>query len=121
MFFKIYAMQIECFTDFNTKIVKQCLVNTEGKKKNWNWKETFCIWVHIFLLLSSCEKSQICFLLNVLYSHPVWVFSVFAICPSEIGSYRIWSIKRRGAYFIIHVKSAALIREGRLFQLRVKH
>ena len=28
MFFKMYAMQMECFTDFNTKIVKQCLVNT---------------------------------------------------------------------------------------------
>ena len=74
-----------------------------------------------FLILSSCEKSQICFLLNVLYSHPVWVFSVFPICPSEIGSYREWSIKRRGAYFIFQVKSAALIREGRLFQLQVKH
>ena len=29
MFFKMYAMQMECFTDFNTKIVKQCLVSTE--------------------------------------------------------------------------------------------
>ena len=28
MFFKMYAMQMECFTDFNTKIVKQCLVST---------------------------------------------------------------------------------------------
>ena len=40
------------------------------------------------------------------------------ICPAEIGSYRKSSIKRRGAYCIFHVKSAALIREGRLFQLR---
>ena len=30
MFFKMYAMQMECFTDFNTKIVKQCLVSTGG-------------------------------------------------------------------------------------------
>ena len=28
MFFKMYAMQMACFTDFNTKIVKQCLVST---------------------------------------------------------------------------------------------
>ena len=44
------------------------------------------------------------------------MFSVFPICPSEIGSYRKWSIKRRGAYLIFQVKSAALITEGRLFQ-----
>ena len=30
MFFKMYAMQVECFTDFNTKIVKQCLVSVGG-------------------------------------------------------------------------------------------
>ena len=24
----MYAMQMACFTDFNTKIVKQCLVST---------------------------------------------------------------------------------------------
>ena len=29
MFFKMYAMQMEYFTDFNTKIVEQCLVSTE--------------------------------------------------------------------------------------------
>ena len=28
MFFKMYVMQMACFTDFNTKIVKQCLVST---------------------------------------------------------------------------------------------
>ena len=28
MFFKMYAMQMACFTDFKTKIVKQCLVRT---------------------------------------------------------------------------------------------
>ena len=28
MFFKMYAMQMEYVTDFNTKIVKQCLVST---------------------------------------------------------------------------------------------
>ena len=28
MFFKMNAMQMACFTDFNTKIVKQCLVST---------------------------------------------------------------------------------------------
>ena len=30
MFFKMYAMQMACFTDFNTKIVKQYLVSTEA-------------------------------------------------------------------------------------------
>ena len=34
----------------------------------------------------------------------------------EFQFYRKWSIKRRGAYFIFPV-----IRERRLFQLRVKH
>ena len=28
MLFKMYAMQMEYFTDFKTKIVKQCLVST---------------------------------------------------------------------------------------------
>ena len=28
IFFKMYAMQMVCFTDFNTEIVKQCLVST---------------------------------------------------------------------------------------------
>ena len=120
----MYAMQVECFTDFNTKIVKQCLVSTgvmlHRKKMKLKRKILYNRSTH-FLILSSCEKSQICFFLNVLYSHPVWVFSVFPICPSEIGSYREWSIKRRGAYFIFHVKSAVLMREGRLFQLRLKH
>ena len=50
----------------------------------------------------------------MLYSHPVWVSSVFLICPSDKGSYRKRSIKRRGAYFIFHVKGAAIIRERRL-------
>ena len=54
--------------------------------------------------------------MNVLYSHPV-----FPICPRDIGSYRKRSIKRRGAYFIFHVKGAALIGKRHLFQLRVKH
>ena len=57
----------------------------------------------------------------MLYSHPVWAFSVFPKCPSGIVSYRKWSIKRRGAYFIFHVKGAALIGKRHLFQLRVKH
>ena len=42
------------------------------------------------------------------------------MCPSDIGNYREWAIKRRGAYFIFHVKGAALIRERRSFQLQVK-
>ena len=41
--------------------------------------------------------------------------------PLDIGNYRKWSIKRLDAYFIFHFKGAALIRERRLFQLRVKH
>ena len=49
------------------------------------------------------------------------MFSVFPLRPSGIGNYCKWSIKRRGAYFIFHVKVAALIRERRLFQLQVKH
>ena len=28
MFFKLYATQMACFTDFKKKIVKQCLVST---------------------------------------------------------------------------------------------
>ena len=36
-------------------------------------------------------------------------------------AYRKWSIKRRGAYFIFPVIGALLIREQRLFQLRVRH
>ena len=40
-------------------------------------------------MLSRCEKTQICFLLNLLCSHPVWVFSVFLICPSDIGNHRV--------------------------------
>ena len=48
------------------------------------------------------------------------MFSVFPICPSDIGNYRKWSIKRRGAHFIFHVKGAALIGERHLFQLQVK-
>ena len=49
------------------------------------------------------------------------MFSVFPICPSDIGNYRKWSIKRLDAYFIFHFKGATLIRERRLFQLQVKH
>ena len=33
--------------------------------------------------------------------------------------YRKWSIKRRGAYLIIPVIGVALVRERRLFQVRV--
>ena len=39
----------------------------------------------------------------------------------EDQPYRKWSIKRRGAYPIFPVIRAAIIRERRLFQLRVKH
>ena len=35
MFFKMYAMQMACFTDFNTKIVKQCLVSAGGNASSW--------------------------------------------------------------------------------------
>ena len=34
MFFEMYAMQMACFTNFNTKIVKQCLVST-GDNDQW--------------------------------------------------------------------------------------
>ena len=34
MFFKMITMQMKCFTDFNTKIVKQCLVSTEGNAQS---------------------------------------------------------------------------------------
>ena len=38
MFFKLYAMQIACFTDFNTKIVKQCLVSTGANALSWKFE-----------------------------------------------------------------------------------
>ena len=38
-----------------------------------------------------------------------------------LTTYRKWSIKRRGAYFIFPVIGAVLIRQRRLFQLWVKH
>ena len=114
------------FTDFNTKILKQCLVskraNAPSQKFEIKKSEKSCIiGVHIFSYFIELWKTQNCFFLNLLYSHSVWVFSVFPIRPSGIGNYCKWSIKRRGAYFIFHVKVAALIRERRLFQLQVKH
>ena len=40
---------------------------------------------------------------------------------SVMKTYRTWSIKRCGAYFIFSVIGAVLIREWCLFQLRLKH
>ena len=38
MFLKMYAMQMACFTDLNTKIVKQCLVSRGGNAPLKNLK-----------------------------------------------------------------------------------
>ena len=120
----MYAMQMACFTNFNTKIVKQCLVSTgvmlHGKNVKLKRKIFYNRSTHLLVILSSGEKTRICFFLNLLCSHPIWVFSVFPISPSGIGNYRNWSIKRRGAHFIFRVKGAAPIRERPLFQLHVK-
>ena len=52
---------------------------------------------------------------------PWFEFIVIRTLSYVITKYRKWSIKRRGTYFIFPVIGAALIRECRLFQLRVKH
>ena len=72
----MYAMQMECLTDFNTMIVKQCLVSTGANAPASKFEIEIKI-LYILVILWSCEKSQICLFLNVLYSHLVRVFSVF--------------------------------------------
>ena len=52
---------------------------------------------------------------------PWFEFIVVRTLSYAITRYRKRSIKRRGTYFIFPVIGAVLIRERRLFQLRVKH